>query len=51
VITFEDKIRQIYFLRNEILLEVNKIHDLNATPVQGVMQFVPKSYDDETIPF
>lgn len=51
VIIFEDTTNQTYSSRNEIILEVNKIHGLNATIVPVVMQFAPRSYDDEIIPF
>ena len=51
MIIFGDKIHQIYFLRNGILLKVNKIHDLNVTIVRVAKQFAPRSYDDGIIPF
>ena len=51
MIIFEDKIHQIYSLKNEIILEVNKIHGLNAIIEQVVMQFALRNYDDGRAPF
>ena len=51
MIIFEDKIHQIYSLRNGIILEVNKIHGLSAIIEQVVMQFALRNCDDGRAPF
>lgn len=51
MIIFEDKIHQIYSLKNGIILEVNKIHGLSAIIEQVVMQFALRNCDDGRAPF